>query len=112
MRASHRRRQVGCRVHARWRAVVLVEHNAVESQLVGVHAFIEIALEKVVGRGRIEPRIGKRQAQRRILVALFIGIFVVRKLGEVITLHGIVASGGMVKVSVANDSTAKAGPLR
>ena len=59
---QHRRRQVGCRVHARWRAVVLVEHNAVESQLVGVYAFIEVALEKVVGRGRIEPRIGKRQA--------------------------------------------------
>ena len=89
------RRQVGGGVHARRRVVVLIEHDAVEAQLVGVHALVEIALEEAVGRVGVEPRVGEGEAQRRVLVALFVGVLVVGELGEVVALHGTVASGGV-----------------
>src|SRR5262252_10536698 len=66
---------------------MLVDHEPVETDLVGELVLVEVALVVLVGDVGREERVGKGQAQRRVLVSLRVGILVVRHLAEVVELH-------------------------
>ena len=85
---QHCCRQVARSVHARRRAVVLVDHDAVVAQLVHILALVKVPLEQPVGRWGIEVAVGESEPYRRVLEALLVGILVVGKLAEVVDLHG------------------------
>src|SRR5215470_20391066 len=66
---------------------MLVDHEPVETHLVGELVLVEVALVVLVRDVRREERVGEGQAQRRVLVPLRVGILVVRHLAEVVELH-------------------------
>ena len=68
---------------------MLVDHDPVVAQLVDVLALVEVPLEQLVGRIGIKVAVGKSQPYRRMLLRLIVRVLVVRKLAEVVDLHGV-----------------------
>src|SRR5216683_5987685 len=67
--------------------MVLIEHEAVETGLIGELVLIEIPLIVPVGDLRGEVRVREGEAKRGVLVAFRIRILMVRHLAEVVELH-------------------------
>ena len=80
--------QVARGVHARRRAVVLIDHDAVVAQLVHILALVEVPLEQGIGRLGVKKAVGESEAYGRMFLRLFVRIFVVGKLSKVVDFHG------------------------
>src|SRR5262249_10642550 len=82
-----RGRHVDADVHARRRRVVLVDHEAVEADLVGELVLGQVALVVRVRLLAVEEPVRELEPERGVLLSLGVGILVVRHLAEVVELH-------------------------
>ena len=84
---------VGLGLHAERRVVVLVQHDAVDADLLGVDVLLEIFAIEAAARDRIEMLVGEGERGGAVFQALFRVVGRHRLLGEIHQVHAIFSRG-------------------
>jgi hypothetical protein len=80
---------VGLGLHAERRVVVLVQHDAVDADLLGQHVLLDVVVVEPRARHRIELGVGEHQRGGAEVAAGLLGVGRHRLLGEVHQVHGV-----------------------
>ena len=90
---QHGREYVGLGLHAERRVVVLVQHDAVDADLLGVDILLEILVIEAAACDRIEMLVGERERGGAVFQALLRVVGRHRLLGEIHQVHGKLSRG-------------------
>ena len=84
---QHGGKDIGFGLHAKRRVVVLVQHDAVDADFLGVHVLLQVFVVEAAARDRIEMLVGKSERGGAVLEALACVVGRHRLLGEIHQVH-------------------------